>query len=280
MGFIQKSVNSALKTMSGVPGKNLKARQRALTEAIAASKNLSAHKLERYHKAMSVADKMRNREKLISRGLRGSIYGGSAYGVMHGLADSKVVNYNNEINANYQNQLVDTSAGFAPDFYKQSSDTTTDDLRPNIPQDTTQPSSSNPSDTFDYFDYQELVNTEGMPDRSNIPALKDMRNKSPFKVAHEIGADLSVIQAMNDYLIVGMTSDGDFIKEAGISVPERLNKMVAATKKALKLTPNKHALPGSRLLGAAILSGAGGVTTYGLGRVLGEKKDIVHDYAK
>lgn len=120
--------------------------------------------------------------------------------------------------------------------------------RPNIPADTSKPNSNNPEDYPDMYDYQEYVNTEGHPDRENLPNhIED--DKSPRKIAQVIGADIAVISEINEY------TGHPRMKVASMSYREK----VAAAK-------------GSKLLGASLTIGATGIGVAQLNKREGEFK--------
>lgn len=120
--------------------------------------------------------------------------------------------------------------------------------RPNIPADTSKPNSNNPEDYPDMYDYQEYVNTEGHPDRENLPNhIED--DKSPRKVAQVIGADIAVISEINEY------TGHPRMKVASMSYRDK----VAAAK-------------GSKLLGASLTIGATGIGVAQLNKREGEFK--------
>ena len=120
--------------------------------------------------------------------------------------------------------------------------------RPNIPADTSKPNSNNPEDYPDMYDYQEFVNTEGHPDRENLPShFED--DKSPRKIAQVIGADIAVISEINEY------TGHPRMKVASMSYRDK----VAAAK-------------GSKLLGASLTLGATGIGVAQLNKREGEFK--------
>ena len=120
--------------------------------------------------------------------------------------------------------------------------------RPNIPADTSKPNSNNPEDYPDMYDYQEYVNTEGHPDRENLPDHFE-NDKSPRKIAQVIGADIAVISEINEY------TGHPRMKVASMSYRDK----VAAAK-------------GSKLLGASLTLGATGIGVAHLNKREGEFK--------
>lgn len=132
------------------------------------------------------------------------------------------------------------------DNYKQAS--TIRDYNDNIPEDTRVPASNAPADGPDYYDWQEYLATEGgsnTPDRSNHPQL------TSTKVANILHLDASTRSSIYAY-------------ESG-------NIKTAST-----LIPNK----GSKLLGAAIVSGILGGSSYGIARLAAHKDPWVPMYAR
>lgn len=160
-----------------------------------------------------------------------------------------------------------------------------DDNRTNIPPMSTASTKPDPADLFDYYDYQELTNSEGnqnMPDRNDLPVL----DNNPFKTAAAIDADLEVTTAMHEYLRVNdpeynekIAGIKDYIKKGTDYIKSFTKKEVKGNPGAANRLRSGH-YNGSRFVGAALLSGGVGAGLYGATRLAKKEWDLKHDYAK
>lgn len=206
-----------------------------------------------YQRAANKADAMINREKLKTTVTRGGMFGGIVAGAVHGAT-------------------AGDSNESKPEQYKMAAESD----RPNIPVDTSKPTSASPTDGMDYYDYQEWVAAEtgNAPDRTNLPVLGKEADNSPLKVAHELGCDLYVIDAIKGYQgereIIKEAADTDTIVDTA--------ETAAETTKKLNLKDRLAKRRGSKLLGAAMIAGAGYAAAQGASRMFANRPDFRHDW--
>ena len=204
-----------------------------------------------YQRAANKADAMIRREKLKTTVTRGGMFGGIAAGAVQGATSG-------------------SPSENPPEQYKMAAESD----RPNIPVDTSKPTSASPTDGMDYYDYQEWVAAEtgNAPDRTNLPVLGKEEDNSPLKVAHELGCDLYVIDAIKGY-----QGDREIIKEAGLPPTEFMDETSSrGIGKAVKDRLAKSR--GSKLLGAAMIAGAGYAAAQGASRMFANRPDFRHDW--
>lgn len=127
-----------------------------------------------------------------------------------------------------------------------------EDYPPNIPKDTSTPNSNNPEDYADMYDYQEYVNSEGHPDRDNLP---NPIEKEPRKVASLLGMDIAVHSEINEY------TGHPRIKVASMTYREKCAKS-----------------QGSKLLGASLVLGGTAIGVGQLNKREGEFKQWKPNY--
>ena len=127
-----------------------------------------------------------------------------------------------------------------------------DNLLSNIPKDTSTPNSNNPEDYADMYDYQEYVNSEGHPDRDNLP---NPIEKEPRKVASLLGMDIAVHSEINEY------TGHPRIKVASMTYREKCAKS-----------------QGSKLLGASLVLGGTAIGVGQLNKREGEFKQWKPNY--
>lgn len=210
---------------------------------------LGAVDYDGYQRAANKADAMIGREKLKTTVTRGGLFGGIVGGAIHGSSAAA----NND-------QL---------EQYKMASE----DDHPNIPVDTSKPTSASPTDGMDYYDYQEWVAAEtgNTPDRTNLPVLGKEEANSPLKVAHELGCDLYVVDAIKGYMgereIIKEAAGEDVIVDAAESAKPKFNMKARLAKSR-----------GSKLLGAAMLAGAGYAAAQGASRMFANRPNFRHDW--
>lgn len=149
-----------------------------------------------------------------------------------------------------EDQYVGKMASYRIEATKDKANVVND--KPNIPADTSTPNSNNPEDYGDMYDYQEFVNTEGHPDRENLP---NHIEQEPRKVAHIIGADIAVISEINEY------TGHPRYKTASMTYRQKL----AASN-------------GSKLLGASLVLGGTGIAVGQLNKKDGEFKTWKPNY--
>lgn len=206
-----------------------------------------------YQRAANKADAMINREKMKTTVTRGGLFGGIVAGAVHGAT------------AGGANEAQ-------PEQYKMAAESD----RPNIPVDTSKPTSASPTDGMDYYDYQEWVAAEtgNAPDRTNLPVLGKDEANSPLKVAHELGCDLYVIDAIKGYQgereIIKEAADTDTIVDTA--------ETAAETAKKFNLKNRLAKSRGSKLLGAAMIAGTGYAAAQGASRLFANRPDFRHDW--
>lgn len=204
-----------------------------------------------YQRAANKADAMINREKLKTKVTRGGLFGGIVAGAAHGAT-------------------AGGASEASPEQYKMAAESD----RPNIPVDTSKPTSASPTDGMDYYDYQEWVAAEtgNAPDRTNLPVLGKDEANTPLKVAHELGCDLYVIDAIKGY-----QGDREIIKEAGIP-PAEYTDEITSNPISRSFKDRLAKSRGSKLLGAAMIAGAGYAAAQGASRLFANRPDFRHDW--
>lgn len=129
----------------------------------------------------------------------------------------------------------------------------------NIPADTSRPTSSDPLDAPDYYDFQEFVNMEGAtPDRKSLPVMnKREEENSPLKIAHMLGVDLYTVNVIEEEL--GLRERMPAEKLAGVNVDlSKIDPYVRDLKRA------GSTLLGLSIIGAAINKGNQAAMEYGM----------------
>lgn len=271
--FLRKSLNAGLDILKG---KNIeravekKDRMTATVNKLRATSKFDKNKgesgLKRYQELADKHDSRIRKEKLRTQVARGGLFGGIAMGTAHGLGDAA----QREEAKMYAAQPKLAAVEFS-----------------NIPKDTSKPTTQSPTDGMDYYDYQEWVAAEtgNAPDRSNLPVMGEDEKNAPLKVAHELGCDLFVVNAIEEYL-----GKREIVKEAGYANDAAMDALDEAKDEFFKKNYSPEAKlknawkksrlnrKGSKLLGAALVVGCAYGIARGAANLMSSRPDLRHDW--
>ena len=272
-GFLRKSLDAGLDILKG---KNIeravekKDRMTATMNKLRSTSKFDKNKgeagLRRYQELANKHDSRIRKETLRTNVARGGLFGGIAVGTAHGLGDAA----KREEEKMYAAQPKLAAVEFS-----------------NIPKDTSKPTTQSPTDGMDYYDYQEWVAAEtgNAPDRTNLPVLGDDEKNAPLKIAHELGCDLFVVNAIEEYL-----GKREIIKEAGYAddaavaaideAKDEFFKKNYSTEAKFKKSWKNSRLnrKGSKLLGAALVAGGAYGVARGAANIFSARPDFRHDW--
>ena len=202
-------------------------------------------RMNSYHSRMNKYDAALKRERAATIGTNAAVLGAGMYGLSKGLDDGR------------QAQMQQYGFYNEP---KLASEQVNDP--PNIPTTTMAPAVNRPEDYADYYDWQEWATSDrNYPDRENHPSV--IEKTSAEDICDALGVDLDTRIEM--YKIAFAVPSG---------VTSALGKATGAASKASKK------IPGSRLLGTAILATGMGAGGYAAGRASEGVRNYVPDYFK
>lgn len=202
-------------------------------------------RMNSYHSRMNKYDAALKRERAATIGTNAAVLGAGMYGLSKGLDDGR------------QAQMQQYGFYNEP---KLASEQVNDP--PNIPTTTMAPAVNRPEDYADYYDWQEWATSDrNYPDRENHPSV--IEKTSAEDICDALGVDLDTRIEM--YKLAFAAPSG---------VTSVLGKATGVASKAAKK------VPGSRLLGTAILATGAGTGGYAAGRVSEGVRNYVPDYFK
>lgn len=259
-GFLRKSLDAGLDILKGKNIERAVDKKDRMTSTVNKlrytskfDKNKGEAGLRRYQELANKHDSRVRKETLRTNVARGGLFGGIAVGTVHGLGDAA----KREEAKMYAAQPKLAAVEFS-----------------NIPKDTSKPTTQSPTDGMDYYDYQEWVAAEtgNAPDRTNLPVLGDDEKNAPLKIAHELGCDLFVVNAIEEYL-----GKREIIKEAG-SADDATVSAVDESKLKKAWKNSKLNRKGSKLLGAALVAGGAYGVARGAANMFSSRPDFRHDW--
>lgn len=209
-------------------------------------------RMNSYHSRMNKYDTALKRERAATIGTNAAVLGAGMYGLSKGLDDGR--------QAQMQQYGFYNEPKLASAELKLASEQVNDP--PNIPTTTMAPAVNRPEDYADYYDWQEWATSDrNYPDRENHPSV--IEKTSAEDICDALGVDLDTRIEM--YKIAFAVPSG---------VTSALGKATGAASKASKK------IPGSRLLGTAILATGMGAGGYAAGRASEGVRNYVPDYFK
>lgn len=202
-------------------------------------------RMNSYHSRMDKYDAALKRERAATIGTNAAVLGAGMYGLSKGLDDGR------------QAQMQQYGFYNEP---KLASEQVNDP--PNIPTTTMAPAVNRPEDYADYYDWQEWATSDrNYPDRENHPSV--IEKTSAEDICDALGVDLDTRIEM--YKLAFAVPSG---------ATSAVGKATGVASKAFKK------VPGSRLLGTAILATGAGAGGYAAGRVSEGVRNYVPDYFK
>lgn len=202
-------------------------------------------RMNSYHSRMNKYDATLKRERAATIGTNAAVLGAGMYGLSKGLDDGR------------QAQMQPYGFYNEP---KLASEQVNDP--PNIPTTTMAPAVNRPEDYADYYDWQEWATSDrNYPDRGNHPSV--IEKTSAEDICDALGVDLDTRIEM--YKLAFAVPSG---------ATSAVGKATGVASKAFKK------VPGSRLLGTAILATGAGTGGYAAGRVSEGVRNYVPDYFK
>ena len=263
-GFLRKSLDAGMYILKGNNVERAVAKKEHMTKMVGEMPTNSKfpqrrgnNALNLHHDLATKHDARIRKEKLKTTVARGGMFGGIMAGTVHGLGD---------VNAREAAKAQDQ------DFYAVQPKLAAVEFN-NIPKDTSKPTTQSPTDGTDYYDYQEWLaaETDNAPDRSNLPVIGADEKNAPLKIAHELGCDLYVVNAIEEY-----QGTRELMKEAAEAVPDApvpgTNSVSSKVKQ--RLAKSK----GSKLLGAALIAGGVYATARAAANLYGMRPDLRHDW--
>lgn len=209
-------------------------------------------RMNSYHSRMNKYDAALKRERAATIGTNAAVLGAGMYGLSKGLDDGR--------QAQMQQYGFYNEPKLASAELKVASEQVNDP--PNIPTATMAPAVNRPEDYADYYDWQEWATSDrNYPDRENHPSV--IEKTSAEDICDALGVDLDTRIEM--YKLAFAVPSG---------VTSALGKATGVASKASKK------VPGSRLLGTAILATGAGTGGYAAGRVSEGVRNYVPDYFK
>ena len=209
-------------------------------------------RMNSYHSRMNKYDAALKRERAATIGTNAAVLGAGMYGLSKGLEDGR--------QAQMQQYGFYNEPKLASAELKVASEQVNDP--PNIPTTTMAPAVNRPEDYADYYDWQEWATSDrNYPDRENHPSV--IEKTSAEDICDALGVDLDTRIEM--YKLAFAVPSG---------VTSALGKVTGVASKASKK------VPGSRLLGTAILATGAGTGGYAAGRVSEGVRNYVPDYFK
>lgn len=209
-------------------------------------------RMNSYHSRMNKYDAALKRERAATIGTNAAVLGAGMYGLSKGLEDGR--------QAQMQQYGFYNEPKLASAELKVASEQVNDP--PNIPTTTMAPAVNRPEDYADYYDWQEWATSDrNYPDRENHPSV--IEKTSAEDICDALGVDLDTRIEM--YKLAFAVPSG---------VTSALGKVTGVASKASKK------VPGSRLLGTAILATGAGVGGYAAGRASEGVRNYVPDYFK
>jgi hypothetical protein len=209
-------------------------------------------RMNSYHSRMNKYDAALKRERAATIGTNAAVLGAGMYGLSKGLDDGR--------QAQMQQYGFYNEPKLASAELKLASEQVNDP--PNIPTTTMAPAVNRPEDYADYYDWQEWATSDrNYPDRENHPSV--VEKTSAEDICDALGVDLDTRIEMYKLAFA-----------APSSVTSVLGKATGVASKAAKK------VPGSRLLGTAILATGAGTGGYAAGRVSEGVRNYVPDYFK
>lgn len=209
-------------------------------------------RMNSYHSRMNKYDAALKRERAATIGTNAAVLGAGMYGLSKGLDDGR--------QAQMQQYGFYNEPKLASAELKVASEQVNDP--PNIPTTTMAPAVNRPEDYADYYDWQEWATSDrNYPDRENHPSV--IEKTSAEDICDALGVDLDTRIEM--YKLAFAVPSG---------VTSALGKVTGVASKASKK------VPGSRLLGTAILATGVGTGGYAAGRVSEGVRNYVPDYFK
>lgn len=209
-------------------------------------------RMNSYHSRMNKYDAALKRERAATIGTNAAVLGAGMYGLSKGLDDGR--------QAQMQQYGFYNEPKLASAEFKLASEQVNDP--PNIPTTTMAPAVNRPEDYADYYDWQEWATSDrNYPDRENHPSV--IEKTSAEDICNALGVDLDTRIEMYK-LAFAVPS----------SATSALGKATGAASKVSKK------IPGSRLLGTAILATGMGAGGYAAGRASEGVRNYVPDYFK
>lgn len=209
-------------------------------------------RMNSYHSRMNKYDAALKRERAATIGTNAAVLGAGMYGLSKGLEDGR--------QAQMQQYGFYNEPKLASAELKVASEQVNDP--PNIPTTTMAPAVNRPEDYADYYDWQEWATSDrNYPDRENHPSV--IEKTSAEDICDALGVDLDTRIEM--YKLAFAVPSG---------VTSALGKATGVASKASKK------VPGSRLLGTAILATGAGAGGYAAGRASEGVRNYVPDYFK
>lgn len=206
-------------------------------------------RMNSYHSRMNKYDAALKRERAATIGTNAAVLGAGMYGLSKG------------IDAGRQAQMQQYGFYNEP---KLASEQVNDP--PNIPTTTMAPAVNRPEDYADYYDWQEWATSDrNYPDRENHPSV--IEKTSAEDICDALGVDLDTRIEM--YKLAFAVPSG---------VTSALGKATGAVGGVASKAAKK--VPGSRLLGTAILATGAGAGGYAAGRASEGVRNYVPDYFK
>lgn len=209
-------------------------------------------RMNSYHSRMNKYDAALKRERAATIGTNAAVLGAGMYGLSKGLDAGR--------QAQMQQYGFYNEPKLASAELKLASEQVNDS--PNIPTTTMAPAVNRPEDYADYYDWQEWATSDrNYPDRENHPSV--IEKTSAEDICDALGVDLDTRIEM--YKLAFAVPSG---------VTSALGKATGAASKVSKK------IPGSRLLGTAILATGMGAGGYAAGRASEGVRNYVPDYFK
>lgn len=207
------------------------------------------NRMNSYRTRMNKFDKRLARERAATMATNAAGFGAAVYGLNKGISDGR------------EAQMQQYGFYNEP---KLASEQVNDP--PNIPTATSAPAVNRPEDYADYYDWQEWATSDrNYPDRENHPSV--VEKTSAVDICDALGIDLDTRIEMYK---VAFAMPG--------AVRSAVGKVTSVAKGAASKATKK--VPGSRLLGTAILATGMGAGGYVAGRAAEGVKNYVPDYFK
>ena len=213
-------------------------------------------RMNSYHSRMNKYDAALKRERAATIGTNAAVLGAGMYGLSKGLDDGR--------QAQMQQYGFYNEPKLASAELKLASEQVNDP--PNIPTTTMAPAVNRPEDYADYYDWQEWATSDrNYPDRENHPSV--IEKTSAEDICDALGVDLDTRIEMYKLAFAVPSGAASVLGKATGAVGGIASK---ASKK----------VPGSRLLGTAILATGAGAGGYAAGRASEGVRNYVPDYFK